>query len=69
MDSDDDFNSGMSSQEDDEFEEELQESADDSMEEGMSLCKPLARIGTDHFGPQILRMTNPIWGFHRIKRS
>lgn len=36
MDSDDDYNSGMSSQEDG-FEEELQESGDDSMEEGVSL--------------------------------
>ena len=68
MDSDDDFNSGMSSQ-DDEFEEELQESADDSMEEGMVLCEPLAGIDTDHSEPQSLRMTNPIWDFHRIKRS
>lgn len=50
MDSDDDYNSGMSSQEDG-FEEELQESGDDSMGEGVSQFSLLSRNDADHSEP------------------
>lgn len=50
MDSDDDYNSGMSSQED-KFEEELQESGDDSMGEGLSQFNLLSRNDADRSEP------------------
>lgn len=70
MDSDDEYNSGMSSQEGD-FEETLHDSDDDSLEEGLfphDTCHLSASLA-DGLGLQTLRMTSQTWDFPKTKTS
>lgn len=69
MDSDDDYNSGMSSQGDG-FEDQLQDSGEDSLEEGMyhnSLWHTVSVMLISMLHSQISKMTSQIWDSPMIK--